>query len=355
MTKLRVKSQTPDGLISELDLGNFKTSWAGEYPLGRGVAFGGEDGAILLVNKDWEIVGRSKPETDEAINGLAFLSNWIGISTRADVCFVDITPGQDPTAVRVPYGAHGVLVGSDGHFVAPLGTKGLLSFKPMDGDNLPVTISRPQKTELYFYRVITLTGPTGQPVIAAATRRDGIGAMPFDSPERGLHTLTFEALDAIDLCPLAQSTLAVAVLGKDGTIVMCRDVIAETRKRQASVTTRFPDIRGTAYRVLNATGNLVVVTSQAIYCLEQMATTFLQGKIGPVTILEFPIKAIDANIVNEHWLMIVTSRGVLQLNLQRLNWGEKRDKVGERRVTEPTTLSPAWQGREVEQLVGVSA
>jgi len=349
MTDLKRKNQSSDGLISELDIADFKTSWVGEYPPGQGIAFGAEDGRILLVNKDERIDKLlPAPGTDEAINGLAFLRDWVGISTRNEVLFVDVTPRQHPTAVRAPYGAHGVIVGPDGNFVAPLGTTGLLVFRPMEGENLPITIKRPRKSELYFYRVISLTGLKGEPVIAAATRRDGIAAMPFDSPERGLHTLTFEGLDAIDLCPLGRSTLAVAALGKDGTIMMCRDVIEETLKRQASVTTRFPDIKGTAYRVLNATGNLIVVTSEAIYCLGQMATNFLQGKTGPVTILEFPIKAVDANIVDEHWLMIVTSRGMLQLDLRRLNWGEQRENGTERRVTNPTILSLPGQGREIE-------
>lgn len=192
MKNLKLKNQTQDGLISELDLGDFKTSWVGEYSLGQGVAFGGEDGHIRLVNKEGKTIEFPPPETDEAINGLAFLPHWMGISTRNEVCFVDITPGQFPSIVRVEYGAHGVIEGPDGHFLAPLGTTGLLFFKPMKEENLPVTISHTRKRDLYFYRVVNLIGPSGQHIIAAATRRDGIAAMLFDSPERGLHTLTFE-------------------------------------------------------------------------------------------------------------------------------------------------------------------
>jgi hypothetical protein len=349
MTEIKLKSTTRDGLISELDLGDFKASWVGEFPPGQGVAFGAEDGRILLIDKDGKTT-YGTTETDEAINGLAFQANWMGVSTRNEIQFVDLPQGE---YIPVRYGAHGVIMGPDGHFLAPLGTNGLLFFKPMTGKNLPVTISRPRKSDFYFYRVISLTGASGQHVIAAATRRDGIAAMPFDSPERGLHTLTFEALDAIDLCPLGKSSLSVAALGKDGTIVMCRDVIEETLKRQASVTTRFADIRGTAYRVLNGAGNLIVVTSQGIYFLGELVTNFLQGKTGPVTILELPIKAIDANIVNENWLMIVTSRGAFKLDLRKLHWGEHRENGQEHRVRELTTFSPAWQGRDVEQLVGV--
>lgn len=349
MTILKQKNESPDGLISEVDLGDFKASWVGEFPPGQGVAFGAEDGRIMLVDKDGKTT-RGTTETDEAINGLAFLPNWMAVSTRNEVQFVDMPRGE---FVPVRYGAHGVIAGPDGNFVAPLGATGLLFFKPMKGDNLPVTISRPRKADLYFYRVIGLIVPNGPRVIAIATRRDGVAAIPFDEPERGIHTLTFEAFDAIDLCPLDPSSLAIAALGKDGTIMMCRDVIEETLKRQASVTTRFADIRGTAYRILNAKGNLIVVTSQAMYFLGEMATNFLQGKTGPVTILEFPIRAIDANIVNEHWLMIVTSRGVLKLDLRQMNWGKRQKNGQKHRVRELTKLSPAWQGREVEQLAGV--
>jgi len=348
VTDFKLKNTTPDGLISELDLGDFTATWVGEFPPGHGVAFGAEDGQILLVNKDGEM-SRGTTETDEAINGLAFMPTWMGVSTRNEVHFVDMPRGE---FVPVRYGAHGVIVGPDGYFLAPLGTTGLLFFKPMKGQNLPVTISHPRNGDVNFYRVVSLTGPSGQQVIAAATRRNGIAAMPFDSPERGLHTLTFDALDAIDLCPLGKSSLSVAALGRDGTITMCRDVIEETLARQASVTTRLPDIRGTAYRILNATGDLIVVTSQAIYFLREMATNFLKRKTGPVTVLKFPIKAIDANIVNDSWLMIVTSRGVLRLDLRRLNWGQQRPSGQERRVSELPILSPAWKGQNVEQLVG---
>jgi len=88
------------------------------------------------------------------------------------------------------------------------------------------------------------------------------------------------------------------------------------------------------------------------YFLGEMVTDFLQGKTGPVTILEFPIKAIDANIVNEHWLMIVLSRGVVKLDLRRLNWSKQGENGHKHCVRELTPLSPVWQGRDVEQLVG---
>ena len=350
MTNLEIKNQSPDGLVSELELGDFKASWVGEYPLGNGVAFGGEDGRILLVNQDGTISGHAKADTNEAINGLAFLPGWMGISTRNEVQFVDVPRGE---CVPVPYGAHGVVVGPDEQFVSPLGTVGLLFFKPAKEEKLPVTIRRPRNATLNSYRAILLKGPNGQNVVATATRKDGIAAMPFDSSNRGIHTLTYETFDAIDLCSLAPSSFAVAVLGKDGAIMMCRDVIEETLKKQASVTTRFADIRGTAYRILNAKGTLVVLTSQAIFFLGDMATNFLLRKPGPVTILEFPIKAIDANIVNEHWLMIVTSRGVLKMDLRKLNWGEERENGFSHRLRQQANFLPAWQGREVEQLVGV--
>jgi hypothetical protein len=343
MNELKVRNGTPDGLISELDLGEFKASWVGECP-GQEIALGGDDGRILRVNGDGTIVGPLEVGTDEAINGLAFLPNWIGISTRNEVCFVDTTPGEGPTIVPVPFGAHGIIVGPDGHFVAPLDTTGLLFFKPMKGQNLPITILHPRQRELCFYRVISISGPNGQRVVVAAARQDGIAAMPFDLPERGIHTLTYEAFDAIDVCPLAPSTLAAAALGKDGTIILCRDVIAETIKKQASVTTRFADIQGTAYRVLHAAGKLVVITSRAIYFLGEIVTNFLQGKTGPVTILEFPIKAIDANVVGDQWLLIVTARGVLKLDLRKLKWSEPGENGHERRVIEPTPLSPLWRG-----------
>jgi len=343
------EKKTPVEFISDLDLGDFEATWAGEYPPAQGVALGAEDGRILLAAKDGNIVGRAKAESDEAINGLAFLPNWMGISTRAEICFVDVTPGQEPTFVPSPYGAHGVIVGPDEQFIAPLGTNGLLFFKPQAGEELPLTISRPRARNLYIYRVISMIGSSGQRVVAAATRRDGIAAMPFDLPERGLHTLTFDGLDAIDLCQLGPSSLSVAALGKDGTIMMCRDVIEDTMQKHASMTIRFADIKGTAYRILNAHGALIVATSRAVYFLGGMLENFSQGITEPVTIQEFPIKAIDANIVNEHWLIIVTSRGVLKLDLRKLRWDAQHDNGHQRQVM-ATSLSPAFMG-QVEPMV----
>ena len=62
--------------------------------------------------------------------------------------------------------------------------------------------------------------------------------------KRGLHTLTFEAFDAIDLCSLGLVlSFGCRALGKDGTIMMCRDVIEETLNKRASVTTRYAAIK----------------------------------------------------------------------------------------------------------------
>ncbi len=340
-------------------MGDFRPSWAGEFLLGQGVAFGAEDGQILIVEKDGRKLRADPPllpgaETAEAVNGLAFIGNWMGVSTRSDVIFADL-PRQE--VVRAHYGGHGVIVGPDGHFVAPLGAAGLLFFKPMEGADLPVTIRRPRSSDLYFYRVTSLAGQNGQHVVVAATRRDGIAAMPFDSTERGLHTLTFESFDAIDVCPLDKLSLAVAALGKDGTIVMCRDVIGETPRTQTSDAVKFPDIRGTAYRILNSGGSLVVFTSQATYFLRDMAARFLQGdfsngKTSRVTTLAFPIKAIDANIVDEDWLMIITSRRVLTMDLRKFDWGRQRGSGREEQAGQPITFSPAWHVHD-DQLVGV--
>jgi hypothetical protein len=347
MTNLKLKNSTPDGLISEVDLGDFKSSWVGEYVPGQGMAVGADNGEIMLIDKDGKAL-RTTSELDEAINALAFLPGWIGVSTRSEIQFVAMQRGE---CVPVRYGAHGVIAGPDGHFLAPLGSVGLLFFKPMKGDKLPVVIRRPRRDQLYFYRVVALTKSSGQHIIAAATRKDGIAAMPFDSPAHGLRTLTFESLDAIDLCSLQEGTLSVAVLGKDGTIMICRDVVEETARKQASMTTRFADIKGTAYRLLYSMGNLIVVTSQAIYCLGGLVANFLHGKTDLVTIQEFPIKAIDANVVDEKWLMVVTSRGVLRLDLRKLEANEKRENGHVQRATVPTILSPAWQGRQVVQSV----
>jgi hypothetical protein len=346
MITWNLKSQSADGLISEFELREFRVSWAGKYPPGQGIALGGEDGRALLIDKAGNGDLRAT-ELDEAVNGLAFLNNWMGVSTRDEVRFIDML-GKE--FFSVPYGGHGITTGPDGNFVSPLGTTGLLFFKPVQGESSTYPISRPRKRELDYYRVISLNGPNGEAVLACAARREGIVAMAFDAPER-LHALTFEALDAIDLCQIENSSLAVAALGKDGAIVICRDVLEDTKKRHRPFAIRFPQFKGTAYRILSAGEILVVFTSQATFFVKGLMAYALQGNGASVTILEQPIKAIDANVIQENKLIVVTSRGFVTLDLRKLNWQEHSQNGHAYRLAEPSALSPVWQGRDVDQLV----
>ena len=95
---------------------------------------------------------------------------------------------------------------------------------------------------------------------------------------------------------------------------MFRDVLHHHRP----ATLRFDGVKGTAYRVFAARGDLFLLTSAGMYVFYTLASRFLAGErvVGtPTSVREFSAEAVDAGIVFDRYLLIVIPDEVLRFDL----------------------------------------
>ncbi len=252
----------------------------------------------------------------------------------------------------IPFGAHGVIAGHSGYFLAPLGRSGLLFYQPKEGPEQAITISSGATEDAYFYRLISLQAADGKEIVACAARRGGIAAMEFNGEDQRhmLSALTFNGLDVIDLCPLgiADAPEGAAAIGRDGTIILFRDVLRDC----SPVTVNYESIKGTAYRILSARGYLFLLTSEGMYVIAGLIERFLKdaadNSVTPV--LALPMEAVDANLGSEHWVWIVMPNGVLRLDVELLaRTTPAKLAQSEFKNLSPTPMTPDWQRQEGQQ------
>jgi hypothetical protein len=343
-------------LISSIRFENFEVSWAGASLWKDLFCFGSEDGRIMFA--DWQGVVQHKPvlaaPSQEAINGAAFLKPWMSVSTRNEVMLwtAPRKPGDSSMGAVIPLGAHGVIAGQSGYFLAPLGRAGLLFYRPTEGREQTVTVSSGATEDTYFYRLISLQASGGQEVVACAARRGGVAAMEFkgEDEKHTLSTVTFEGLDVVDLCPLGTAVApeGAVALGRDGTLILFRDVLHDRHPG----TVKYESVKGTAYRLLSVHGYLFLLTSEGLYVIANLIDRFLNGMAhNPVTpVLAVPIEAIDVGLGSDQWVWIVMPDGVLRFDVELLDQITPDDLArGELREQIPTALTPDWREQRVEQ------
>ena len=102
-------------------------TWAGDCPWTGSYCFSSENGKVLFYNDDGKVASLEFSEivANEAINGVAFFQEFIGVSTRSEINFYRLGPGRifEPVGAG-PGGAHGILATPGGQFVAPMGQDG---------------------------------------------------------------------------------------------------------------------------------------------------------------------------------------------------------------------------------------
>jgi hypothetical protein len=332
---------------------NFEVFWAGPGRSKGEFCFGSEDGRILLTDAQLSShrgLKESPVPSGEAIGGVAFLDNLIALCTRCEVAFVTQMPEAGKGFRSVfPVGAHGVIATPSGHCVAPLGRSGMMVVKPSAGQNQPVTVKRVSDQSVDFYSVVHIAHHGGE-VLVSAARKDGMLAVPFDPGRKEfVSSLTYPGLDIVDVCSLGDglSQPAVAATSRDCTIILSADALHD----QKPVTIKFDDIRGTAYRIMNYKGNLILLTSKAIYVLAGLGRRFLDGKsvgreVTPAKAVV--LKAVDANIVDEESLLVVAPEGVILFDLESLigTVPNAPDSNKTREIT-PRDVAPPWQPHRI--------
>src|SRR6266851_806083 len=303
MNRLASNGNSSTPLFAHLRFKDFEVCWAGPHPYRAGYCFGSEDGQILFTDEQGNVMysGPTKgSDSGEAINGLASWQNWLAISTRAEVNLVAFpTPSESKQlSAIVPAGAHGIVTTASGYFVASLGRLGLMVVKPQLGAYPSVTaISGPAEEAPYIYGVISLKQGTHE-VLACAGRAGGVAAMEFrgDEPKYTMSTITFDGLDVVDICALEPGldSLTAAAIGRDGTVILFRNVLEDKRP----MTVKFDTITGTAYRLLCCLGDLYLLTSTGLFVLAMLGERFVNGELVPgitTPVLPIPMQATDAN------------------------------------------------------------
>lgn len=342
-------------LLAAFTLKDFKVSWCGPYPLPNRIGFGSEDGEATFTDVDGVLL-QAEPDklvhSGEAINGMAFIKQWIAISTRREVAIFTLRSGQQPLVAEMPFGAHGVIAGVNGHFLAPLGPLGFMFTQPRVGATQQVTISSGRDESIYVYRLISVRAGSGQEIVACACRSGGVAALEFhgDGHDYNLSMIAFDGLDVVDLCPLSadDKPAGIAAIDKDGTVFLFHDALHD--RKPAAI--KYPDIKGIAYRLLSARGFLFVLTSEGFYAIAGLIERFLAGNpySQKTPVLSVPMEAVDANLVGD-WVVIVLPDEVARFDvdlLARITPPEIRH--GEMREAQPMIVNRGWSRRDVPQL-----
>ena len=116
---------------------------------------------------------------------------------------------------------------------------------------------------------------------------------------------------------------------------------------------KFNTVQGTAYRLLSGGEHLFVLTSRGLYALLKLAGRLVIG-MPPggfnTRILSVPMQAVDANLVSDRWLLVITPDEVRKFDVDLIEENKSEDLGnGEIREALPITLTPAWEMYGVSQ------
>ncbi len=334
----------------------FEVCWAGPQPFRDGFCFGSDDGRLLFTDeKGAQLRLGAASDSGEAINGVAGVGTAMAVSTRQEVNLfplLDNVGGHDFSVV-IPHGAHGITTTPSGYFIAPLGRTGIMTVKPPLSPSSRATVYSDDGTDFSAYRVISLHSAADGEVMACAGRLGGIGAAKFSGGQQTQHmtTVTFKALDIVDLCALRSEadSLAVAALGRDGTLILFQDILHDRQPLRI----RYDAVEGVAYRILSCRGDIFLLTSKALYLLAGLAGRFVAGEpVEGVTTPVFVVRAegVDANLCGEEWLLVVTPDEVRKFDVRLMHDSTPQDlSQGEIRDWNPKNFPLEAERRHLQQ------
>ncbi len=286
-------------------------SWAGEGPRPNLISLGTVDGKLSFSGElsQTDVQGPIfVSKASEAINGVAFSGDLLGVSTRADIVIVrdfsSINNGKSGL-ILIDRGAHEIAAMPPGNFIAPVGKDGLLFIEPRDGGVVSTTV-RLKETPFYNYKasVMGIT-PNGE-CVASVLRQDGLSVVLRNGDSWSGSRWTFSKLDIVDVTPItnAEFPFGLAVVGIDNSIHFVRDVFTDRKPR----TFRFDGLSGKAYRLLSCNGHVFLLTSRRFYIFVDLASRFLGDSEldSPVTVGEFPCDPIDVNLAFGRDLLLLS-------------------------------------------------
>jgi hypothetical protein len=298
-------------------------TWAGECPWTGGFCFGTENGELLIcrnVGVDQLGVDPIKV-SEEAVNGVAFWRDYVGVSTRSELIVGRRGPAEEDlrTIIRAAGGAHGILATPEGRFFAPMGVAGLLR---IDLDQLPrggVNIEVPNQTIINFYKLTSLGDASRQDLLACAARTSGLLTIQTAGDgEPPIVGLVSPSIDFIDVCSVSSARWPQAIVGLslDRSLIFVRDLLAE----ETPQTLRLGQLRGTPYSILSADDRLFVLTSKELVAFHDLVPWYRDGEARdrPFRYRYTPIQAVDAYIAYGKRLMVVMDEEVRFFDIPRL-------------------------------------
>jgi len=316
--------QRSDNLLSipeTLQYPGFEVSWAGEDPLAldQGICFGSEDGRLLFTKFESSV---RMPQTrlfagsGDPINGVAFLNNITAVTTRSEIVFVEELPRQGPgqklDITTYNGGAHVIISTTSGKFIAPLGTKGFLVLEPSPGKHQRFKINMVASRLFNFYKVACCGFVDGSDVLTFALRKDGWATVIRGGGSGSLKIFRYPELDVVDVCSIASDQFphSAMVLGHDRSIYLIQNV---TSPSQSSIL-RIDDLQGIAHKVMSSCGHIILLTSESLYILPDLARQFLEGQRigGHNNIYTIHGNFADAFVVYNKWIFLVMPDGGLR-------------------------------------------
>ena len=221
---------------------NEEITWAGECPWTKSYCLGTESGRLFFYKNAGNGVASDFPEVraEEAINGVAFHDEFLGITTRSEISFFrrNSKGGLDEVHAE-PGGAHEILATRKGKFFAPMGPEGLFCFDVSVAAEPQAWTDRAHGVSLNFYSLTLLGDDAGKEILACAGRTDGIIRLQYgaDNRESTITTLAGPKTDFVDVCSFGSTRwpFAVAAIRLDRSVVLVRDL----RGRRATPNARF--------------------------------------------------------------------------------------------------------------------
>ena len=239
----------------------------------------------------------------EAVNGVAFCGDFIGVSTVGEIVLGVRSKIGRQTHHTFDRGAHGIITAAQGGFLACLGDDGVLFVDPKTNQTKPLKIS---EFPTYFYKLASINANERDETFVAAMGDHGLlsfshGRAGFDNDGRIFHGAQ---IDFIDVCSIANSNhpFAFAALGSDGELILSKGINGQDTSK---FDFGFPDCA--AYEMRFANGVLFLLFSDRLLVMRNFVQRFLadDDMKQAQKIIEISIDASDLFVVDDSlWLLV---------------------------------------------------
>jgi len=252
-------------------------------------------------------------QADDAINGIAFAGDYLGLSTPSEVRIYRLE-GDGPVPVKHLFegGAFGIQSTRTREFIAPLGPEGILLIDPAAKEEARMRIAKPSVRDLNFYRLTRLAMSGHKDIFACACRDDGlcVGGIERGSHEIPLSCNSLGGKDIVDVCSLNDPRFpyAVACVDRSNGVYLIQNLLVDGPIAYEP----FQDLSGIAYTILASRGHLFVLTDTGLVIVPNFIAQFLEKRVAETSmdLLEFGIDASDMYLRSDRELIFIVEGGI---------------------------------------------